>query len=107
VIKWIDAGRYAVPQGLRHRLVSLAKPATVAPMPVYGGAAAQLESHLGESVHVVGFGDDAKGGAGTKHHGFTKLAAFEKTDTIIAGRDPSGSWLCFSDCERRIGSDEI
>jgi secreted trypsin-like serine protease len=95
--EWINAVDTLYRNDADIGLIALAKPAAVAPLPVFGGASANIEAHIGESVHIVGFGDEAKNGATMKRHGFSKLAALDGKDTLITGRDPSGSWLCFGD----------
>jgi MYXO-CTERM domain-containing protein len=76
-------------------MVRLAQPGPTSPMPYFSGNLAQ---HVGESVHLVGFGVTSENGtdSGLKREGYTKLDHLDG-DIMYTGYDLTGSWTCYGD----------
>jgi MYXO-CTERM domain-containing protein len=74
-------------------LLTLDRPGPTSPIPFFGG---DLAMHIGEAVHIVGFGVTSENGmvSGTKRHGRTVLDSVDQT-TMAAGA--TGSNTCYGD----------
>jgi hypothetical protein len=76
--------------------IAMVQAGPVTPVPAFGGAAGTLDTHIGEPVHIVGFGVTSENGNdyGIKREGTTSLLGLDGGEMITS---PMPQGTCYGD----------
>jgi MYXO-CTERM domain-containing protein len=95
----IDAVHFQQNPGTDIGAITMASPGPTTPSPVFGGTFGSLTAHVGDMMHIVGYGVTSESGSdfGIKRHGFTVIDELMGDEIYSSPGGGAMAWTCYGD----------